>query len=122
MDGKYENIVCIVNAGFSDEVMNAARNEGAFGGTVISARGTASKEAEKMFDIVVHSEKEIVLILVPIEIKEKVLHAIYQKVGLNSPGQGIAFSMPVEDVIGVSSPTKKNKISSEEAKKTTNWF
>ena len=48
---KHEVIFCIVNAGFTDEVMDAAREVGARGGTVIRARGTANAEAEKMFNI-----------------------------------------------------------------------
>ena len=106
MDKKYENIICIVNSGFSDEVMSAAS-----GGTVFSARGTATKEAEKRFDIVIHPDKEVVIILVPADIKEQVLHALYSKVGLDTPGQGIAFSLPVDDVIGLSEgkPKKEEK-------------
>ena len=45
---KHEVIICIVNSGFSDEVMDAAREFGARGGTVIRARGTANAEAEKL--------------------------------------------------------------------------
>ncbi len=102
MDKKYEMIYCIVNAGFTDDVMDAARECGASGGTVISARGTANQEAEKLFDITIQPEKEIVMILVPLEIKDIILHALYKKVGLDSPGQGIAFSMPVDSVVGLS--------------------
>ena len=104
MDREYEVILVIVNAGFSDEVMAAARECGARGGTVINARGTAKEEAEKAYGIVIEPEKEIVLILVDKDIKEPILHAVYKKVGLNSPGQGIAFCLPVEDVIGISQP------------------
>ena len=43
------------------------------------------------------------MILVPNEIKDNVLHALYQGVGLKTAGQGIAFSLPVDDVVGLSS-------------------
>ena len=99
----HEVIYCIVNAGYADEVMDAAREFGAKGGTVIRARGTANAEAEKIFNIAIQPEKEIVMILVEAKIKNDILHAIYKKVGLNSPGQGIAFSMPVESVVGLRS-------------------
>ena len=98
----HEVIFCIVNNGFSDEVMDAAREFGARGGTVIRARGTANQEAEKIFNIAIQPEKEIVMILVDSAIKNDILHALYKKVGLKSPGQGIAFSLPVEDVVGLS--------------------
>ena len=99
---KHEVIICIVNSGFSDDVMDAAREFGARGGTVIRARGTANAEAEKMFNIAIQPEKEIVMILVESKIKNNILHALYRAVGLNTPGQGIAFTLPVENVVGLS--------------------
>ena len=106
MQYNHEAIFCIVNSGYSEAVMDAAKRLGARGGTVINARGTASKEAEKFFQITIHPEKEIVMILVPKKIKDGVLHALYKEVGLDTPGQGIAFSVPVESVVGLSTPTE----------------
>ena len=101
MEFQHECIVCIVNAGFSEAVMDAAKEFGARGGTVIHARGTANSEAEKLYKITVQPEKEIVMILVNTKIKNDILHALYRAVGLNTPGQGIAFSMPVEAAVGL---------------------
>ena len=109
MNNEFEVILCIVNAGFADSVMAAARECGAKGGTVINARGTAKEEAEKTFGIVIEPDKEIVIILVENKIKEPILHAIYKQAGLNTPGQGIAFSLPVDDVIGISKKVKKEE-------------
>lgn len=100
---QHEAIFCIVNTGYSEAVMDAAKKLGARGGTVINARGTAGKEAETFFHITIQPEKEIVMILVPQEIKEDVMHALYKEVGLDTAGQGIAFSMPVDNVVGLSS-------------------
>lgn len=100
---KNELIICIVNTGFTDVVMEAAKEAGARGGTVLHGRGTANKEAEEFFHISVQADKEMVMILVPSEIKEKVLHAVYQNAGLKTAGQGIAFSLPVTNVVGISS-------------------
>lgn len=103
----YEAVFCIVNAGYSDVVMDAAREVGARGGTVIHARGTANKEAEKYFHITIQPDKDIVMILVPSDIKDDVLHALYRSAGLKTDGQGIAFSMAVDKVVGISSPSGK---------------
>jgi len=97
----YEMIFCIINSGFSETVMDAAREAGARGGTVIRARGTAGKEAEELFKITVHPDKEVIMILVPKEIKDKVLSAIYHSAGMNTAGQGIAFSMAVNKTVGL---------------------
>ena len=102
---KYEMILCGVNAGFSDDVMDAAREAGARGGTVIHARGTANKEAESFFHITIQPDKDVVMLLVPASIKDSVLHAIYQSAGLKSEGQGIAFSLPVNKAVGLTSNT-----------------
>lgn len=105
----HEAIFCIVNSGYSETVMDAAKKFGATGGTVLNARGTAGKEAENFFGITIQPEKEIVMILVPAKIKDKILSALYDEAGLNSPGQGIAFSLPVDGVVGLSSPPTTDK-------------
>ncbi len=108
----HEVIFCIVNAGFSEAVMDAAKEFGARGGTVIRARGTANAEAEKLFRIAIQPEKEIVMILVDSSIKNDILHALYRAVGLKTPGQGIAFSLPVDQVVGLSSAPKAEESNS----------
>lgn len=106
---KFECILCIVNNGFSEAAMDAAKQYGARGGTVIHGRGTASKEAEKIFNITIQPEKEIVMILVQSDIRANILQALYTAVGTNTPAQGIAFSLPVDDVVGVGN----NKVEKE---------
>ena len=54
------------------------------------------------------------MILVPVEIKDNVLHAIYRNAGLKSEGKGIAFSLPVDDVVGISAPPLSSPIKSDE--------
>ena len=114
MEKKYEAIFCVINAGFSDDVMFAARKAGAAGGTVLKGRGTAPLEAEKLFKITVQPEKEIVMLLVPEEIKDAVLRELYQSVGLGNAGQGIIFSMPVDRALALSD-FSKNKETEQEA-------
>ena len=77
----FELIVCIINRGFSDTVMTAARGSGARGGTILHAKGTGSHEAERFFGITIQPEKEIVLILVPKEIRSDVMSAIASSCG-----------------------------------------
>ncbi|MBO7603935.1 MAG: hypothetical protein J6S97_05910 [Bacteroidales bacterium] len=95
MDNKYELIVCIVNAGFSQNVAAAATKAGAKGGSVVKGRGTANPEAEEFFNISIQPNKEVVLILVTADIKDAVMRSIYKESGLSTDGQGIAFSLPV---------------------------
>lgn len=98
---QYEIVFCVVNNGFSETVMASARAAGARGGTVLTARGTANPKAEKFFGVTVLPNKEVVMILVENTIKDAVLHNLYRDVGLKTAGQGIAFTLPVRDVVGL---------------------
>lgn len=97
----YEVLFVIVNDGYTDLVIDASRKAGARGGTILTARGTGNKEMEKFFGVVITPEKQIVLILVKKEIKDKVLEAIYHDVNISAKGQGIAFSIAANDVVGI---------------------
>ncbi len=100
-NSEYQMVVCIVNAGYTEVVMDAARSAGARGGTVIHGRGTASGEAEKIFQIVVQPDKDIIMIIVKNEIKDAVMTAVHEAAGLDTDGQGIAFSVPVDRTVGI---------------------
>ena len=91
----YELVVCIVSAGFSQNVMEAARAAGAQGGTILRARGSANPEAEEFFNINIQPDQEMVMILVPKEIKDEVIRTVYKEAGLSHEACGIAFSLPV---------------------------
>ena len=98
---EFEVIFCIVNKGHSLSVMDAARSMGAKGGTILNAKGTGNKENEVFFGITIQPEKEIVIILVNKKIRDEVLHEVYEKAGLDTKGQGIAFTLPVSSVAGL---------------------
>ncbi len=97
----YQIIFCIVNAGFAQTVMEAAKKAGAKGGTILRARGTANPEAEEFFHISIQPDKEILFIIVPTEIQDAVMHKIYEDTGLAENSQSIAFSLPVTHTVGL---------------------
>jgi len=97
----YDLIVTIVNDGFSGDVIDASRQAGAEGGTIMHGRGSGIHETGKLFSLNIEPEKEIVFTLVPRTISERVLQTIIEKTQLNEPGKGIAFMIEVEDVAGI---------------------
>lgn len=97
----HEVIFAIVNSGFAEDVMDVARAQGARGGTILNARGVAKEDAAAFFGITIHSEKEILMMVVEKEIRDRVLNAIYQEIGMAKAAQGIAFSMPVSEAAGL---------------------
>lgn len=97
----YSLIVTLVNRGFSDEVMNAARDAGAKGGTIINAHGKTLGDEERFFGISIQPEKEVVLILADNENRPVIMREIVNRIGLGTEGAGITFSLPVSDVEGI---------------------
>lgn len=100
--GKYEVVVTVINQGYTNLVMNAARQVGARGGTVLNARGIAREEVEKFLGISIQAEKEVVFMVVDSAARRDVMEAISETAGLKTPGKGIVFSLPVSQAIGLS--------------------
>lgn len=99
---KHDLIIAIANRGFSDDVMDAAKSADAKGGTVIHARGTGLKEAEKFFGITIQPEKELVMILAKTELKQGIMEAIAAGAGVQTEAKALVFSLPVNGVAGLS--------------------
>ena len=93
----HEMIFIIVNSGFADDVMTAARKAGAHGGTVLNARGTGKQEDVKFFGITIVPEKEILLIITEKEKSAAILDAIKALDCFATPGSGIVFSSDVDN-------------------------
>ena len=101
MSEKMELIIAICSVGYSEIAMDAAKEAGARGGTVTHARGTSSQVAEKRFGVYITPEKEMILIVASSKIRDKVLNAIYGAVSQGQPGNCIAFSLPVDNTVGI---------------------
>ncbi len=99
MQSEYELIVAVYEKGYTDLVMNAAREAGAGGGTTIRAKGTAAG-AEKFFGISIAEEKEIVFIVAHMEKKKDIMKAIMQNAGIETRAHALVFSLPVSETAG----------------------
>lgn len=97
---EFDLIVTIVDRGSCDCAVEAAKRAGAHGATVFYARGTGIHEVESFFGIRIQPEKEVMLSLVHHDQTKEVMQAIMKETGLDTPGRGIAFVLPVEDVAG----------------------
>ena len=87
----YKLINVIVNKGYAEDAMAAARKAGAGGGTIIGARGTAKEGDAKFFGAEIVPEKDMLLILVPAEKSEDVVNAIQALPCFEKAGSGIIF-------------------------------
>lgn len=97
----HEVIFAIVNSGFAEDVMDIAREQGVRGGTILNARGVVKEEAAAFFGITLHQDKEILMMVVEKSLRDNVLNAIYKEMGMAKKAKGIAFSLPVSDVAGL---------------------
>ena len=97
----HEVIFAIVNAGYAEDAMDVAREQGVRGGTILNARGVARANEAAFFGITIHHEKEILMMVVEKSIRDNVLNALYKEMGMAKKAQGIVFALPVSDVAGL---------------------
>lgn len=100
-DTTYALIAAVVNRGFSNEVMDAARTAGAGGGTVVHSRSIGNEEASSFWGLSVQEEKEIVLILADRDKKMDIMRGISERCGMHSDAQGIVMALPIDSVMGI---------------------
>lgn len=110
MTFEHELIYAILNEGHSDMVMNAARSAGATGGTVMTAKGTGVKSAEKFMGISLASERDVVIIVAKSEVKSQIMKAIIEKCGIGTPAGAVCFSLPVSEIQGLHSKNEESDI------------
>ena len=100
-DTTYELIVAIADQENLEMVMDAARGAGAYGGTVIHAKGTGMKYAEKYLGVTIAAEKAMIFIVTKKDQKNSIMKAIMEQAGMQTPAKTIVFSLPVTDTAGL---------------------
>ncbi len=96
-----ENTLILVtcNRGTSGDVMETAKKAGARGGTVLRARLTGQEELESSYGLTLSPEKEILIIVVPNEIRNAVMEGINADHGLRTPSEAVICSLAVDQFI-----------------------
>lgn len=102
MKSEFELIVAIANNDSTDIVMNAARQAGARGGTVLHTKGTASAEDKKFFGISIAEAREMIFIVAASENKADIMKAIMHGAGPDTPANAYVFSLPITACAGFS--------------------
>lgn len=100
---KFNMIYTICPADKTQEIIDAAKEAGATGATIINVRGTGSKEAKTFFGLTLDRPQEAFVTLVEKRICQRIMKAIYDAGDMKHPGNGISFSLPVESVVGLES-------------------
>lgn len=90
----YQLIVAIVNKGYAEDAMAAARGVGAMGGTVLAARGTAKPGDAEFFGVPLVPEKDQLLMLAPTADAPAILSALQALPCFAEKGAGVVFTLP----------------------------
>lgn len=100
MDRTENSLILVVCArGSTDVVMATAKAHGARGGTVIRGRLSGREELEQAYEIELTSEREIVAIVAPTELRAPIMESINANHGLHSEAQAVLCSLPIEQVV-----------------------
>jgi nitrogen regulatory protein PII len=99
----FKLIIAFVEDRKTDDVMNAAREAGATGCTVINnARGEGIKESKTFLGLTLATQRDVVLMLVEQHLSRHILEHIGEVGEFDAkPGTGIAVVVDVEDAVGV---------------------
>ncbi len=103
-----EMIVAMINRGYSDFVIDASRDAGATGATVLYGRSSIKKDDDFLNGVPIQAEKEIILILVKKSLRKKVMQEISHRTHLQEKGNGVCFCLPVSSVMGLTPFEKKS--------------
>ena len=99
----FKLLVVFVEDSTADAVINAARESGATGCTVINnARGEGIDKHSSFFGLSLSDQRDVLLMLVEEHLSRRILEDI-ARVGEfdKKPGTGIAIQLDVEDALGV---------------------
>ena len=94
-DQNYSLVLISVNQGYTENVLDTARDLGARGGTVLRARWSGDKSFAQ-YGINQQAEKEIIAIVVPNDIRNSIMDQINTQYGMNSKAQAVVLSMKVD--------------------------
>ena len=100
---RFKTILATVKSDITDQLVDAAKNSGATGATIIPARGTGIREAKTFFGLSLEAQTDIILFLLEESMVDTILETIGKVGRFDQPGTGIAFVLPVEKVIGLES-------------------
>lgn len=93
-------IIALTNKGNAELVMDAAKDAGATGGTLVHAHGTGTDVA-KFFGVSISEEKDMIHIVAPRQRRDAIIRAIMEKAGANTPAHGIVYCLPIDTVVGI---------------------
>lgn len=97
----YHLIIAIINSGYADKVMSIAKKNGANGGTLLKGRSIGENNGLKFLNIRIEPEKDVLLIVAHKKDKNKIMSEILEKEGINKTAQGMCFSLPIDNAIGI---------------------
>jgi len=99
----FKLLLVFVEDSKTDSVMKAARDAGATGATVINnARGEGVNKTKTFFGLTLETQRDVVLFIVEEHLSRKILETISSVAEFDeSPGQGIAVQLDVEDAVGI---------------------
>lgn len=114
---KYRLVIAAVGADHIDAAMDAAREAGASGGTIIRARSADNAKAEQFIGISLMREQELLFVLTKKENAPAIMENLSEKVGLKTPAGGVIFSVPVDRTAGIAAEGETEEEKKPEEKK-----
>ncbi|NLN15713.1 MAG: P-II family nitrogen regulator [Firmicutes bacterium] len=105
----YLAIIAVVERGKAQGLVEKAKEAGLLGGTILYGRGTGVFEAPKLLNLHIESSKEVILIVSPRDAYRPIYDVLVEAGKFHEPGKGIIFTLPADNVLGLSEPAGREK-------------
>lgn len=103
---RFKLVVAFVDPEITEEVVKAAKDNGATGDVIIPARGSGMQPASFM-GLSIKNKTDVVLFVVEEHCVNKIMDAINQQCELDKPGNGIVIALGIDKVAGLSKQIEK---------------
>ncbi|MCP4845069.1 MAG: P-II family nitrogen regulator, partial [Actinomycetia bacterium] len=109
----YQVIIAALKPDVIDAVVDAAKECGISGATIVPGRGTGQNEAKTFLGLTLETQTDVVIFLTESELVEPVLAAIQTAGRLDEHGTGVVFTLPVERVAGIKQEIVRREVARE---------
>ncbi|MGA1109573.1 MAG: P-II family nitrogen regulator [Pseudomonadales bacterium] len=104
----FKLLIALVEDEYTDKVLDAAREAGATGATVLNnARGEGLQAPKTFFGLSLEAQRDMLLFLVEEHLSRHILEKIGEVGRFDQPGTGMVFQIDVEDVVGITSQIRR---------------
>lgn len=98
---EYQTLIAIMERGKCGKALEVVNRAGARSGTLLKGRGSGLHEKQRILNVALEPEKDILMLVAPASKTEEIITNIDEQLKIQEPGNGIMLGMKVQRVHGI---------------------